>query len=258
MNGKTWTVLECSKTWVAPIKTVTLPRPELCAAHLGVNLCKAGKTYAWTNSTTVLQWLAQLPKTCTTFLVNRVSDIQQFIPREQWLLVPTIDNPADLTSRGMMENELVQSTLGWKGPWLSLDLYNWPKQHRITENPPEKKPNKVSENDMNTCCHTALTTSANEGESFFMDTCIRFWSYKFIAVITTLMTAKIFKPWNWPKQYQQSSHTGKRQVFHCERDSDSCIPKGFRSSSKWWADWKNAADWWISAHSSMQSLELFA
>ena len=82
-----------SKTRVAPVKAVSLPRLELCAAQLGTKLLSAVlemKTHlqlkftfhAWTDSTVVLQWLSQLPRTWTTFVANRVSFVQDLLPEK--------------------------------------------------------------------------------------------------------------------------------------------------------------------------------
>lgn len=65
-QGNTITRLACSKSRVAPIKDVTIPKLELCAAQLLSRLYKdalpafnfaISQTVFWSDSTLVLQWL---------------------------------------------------------------------------------------------------------------------------------------------------------------------------------------------------------
>ena len=65
-NGKVHTSLVCSKTKVAPIKHLMLPRLELCGAKILAKLLFDVKetlclplqeVFAWTDSTIVLNWL---------------------------------------------------------------------------------------------------------------------------------------------------------------------------------------------------------
>ncbi len=72
--------------------------------------------HSGTDSTIVLQWLAQLPKTWTTFVANRVSQIQATLPRSIWRHVPSLDNPADLASRSCVASHLSKSWLCWLVP----------------------------------------------------------------------------------------------------------------------------------------------
>ena len=128
-----------SKTRVAPVKTVSLPRLEVCGAQLASKLCGSLLTilrpldievtsYTWTDSTIVLQWLAQLPRTWSTFIANRVSSIQQILPRSHWRYVSSKDNPADLASRGCNVKQLIKTDLWWKGPqWLEGSPEAWPQ-----------------------------------------------------------------------------------------------------------------------------------
>ncbi|XP_055714768.1 uncharacterized protein LOC129808888 [Phlebotomus papatasi] len=127
-NQETSCRLLCSKTRVAPLKQVTLPRLELCAAVLAVKLLQSIKgaltvkimsVKAYSDSKIVLYWLAKEPQKWKTFVANRVSEIQSEIPRHLWNHVPSELNPADVASRGISPSELARHTLWWYGPDIS-------------------------------------------------------------------------------------------------------------------------------------------
>ena len=84
---------------------------------------------AWTDSSIVLAWLDGQPRELKQFVANRVSFVLQATNPNTWKHVPTRDNPADCSSRGMMPRELLDHTLWWEGPsWLHQDPVLVPDQ----------------------------------------------------------------------------------------------------------------------------------
>ena len=138
-NADVHITLVTSKTKVAPIKRLTIPRLELCGAVLLSKLLTHVKNIfdlplsdvnGWTDSTIVLSWLSGNPR---RFVGNRVSQIISRIPSERWSHVSGVDNPADCASRGLFPSELVQHHVWWSGPpWLSSPPWKWPNQPSST------------------------------------------------------------------------------------------------------------------------------
>ena len=153
-DGSTEVTLVLSKTKVAPIKRLTIPRLELCGAHLLANCLHHAKsvlsipatqTYAWTDSTIVLNWLARSPKRFKTYVGNRVSNILELVGVEHWRHVSGVENPADCASRGLFPSELLDHSLWWHGPdWLRLPSSQWPGQSQLPESSVPEEEREIS------------------------------------------------------------------------------------------------------------------
>ena len=125
-----------SKTRVAPLKPLTLPRLKLSAAVLAARLGDfivrslqhshfQIDTHLWSDSQIVLHWINSNKK-LKQFIFQRIEEITTLFPATLWHYCPTSENPADLLTRGINSQELASSSLCRLGPpWLHLET-TWP------------------------------------------------------------------------------------------------------------------------------------
>ncbi|XP_036343410.1 uncharacterized protein LOC118752630 [Rhagoletis pomonella] len=158
IDGLVSTNLIASKSRLAPIKQIRLPRLELCAAQLMTKLIVNVKEalevdqvpiFGHSDSTIVLSWLSDYPRRWKTFIANRTSYILDIIPRQNWRHISSHQNPADLATRGITAYNLINSNIWWHGPNILCTNQNW---EQVVLEPPNEM--QLEEIPM-MLCHTA-------------------------------------------------------------------------------------------------------
>ena len=131
-------------------KGLTIPRLELVAGHMAVNLAAnvrgalqgftlAKNIQCWLDSTVALHWLNGQGE-YRQFVANRVNTKIQSHPNTLWRHVPTTVNPTDIGSRG---GSVADATLWWNGPSWLTDPSQWPAEIRTQPTDESKAGRKV-------------------------------------------------------------------------------------------------------------------
>ena len=191
--------LACSKSRVAPVKQLTIPRFELCGAVLLTRLFTAAhdafklpvqRVVLWTDSEIVLLWLKKAPQALKVFEGNRVAEIQRASEAIEWRHVPGRVNPADALSRGQTPAEFLRNGSWFNGfDWLTRPEATWPEATtvHVSELPGLKKA---------TCLLNVCPTGSTDEKPFYC----KFSSYyTLINVIAYCLRARY--PYGYPTKF---------------------------------------------------------
>lgn len=182
-----------SKTRLAPLEGLSIPRLELLGILVGSKALKFVKkqlqiniedVYLWSDSSCCLQWL-KMDRVEDVFVSNRLKQIHVMEEELniQFRHVRTNYNPADLASRGIKQpSELMDSSIWWYGPpFLGWNKQDWPSSPIVykpakkedsdieiieMEVSPAKKPKKMQKSLFTV---SAIAKMAVKPEEYFID-----------------------------------------------------------------------------------------
>lgn len=130
VSGKCHVGFVFSKSKLAPAHGHTIPRLELCAAVLAVEIAEilskqlgvpSEEMKFHTDSKVVLGYIHNQIRRFFIYVGNRVDRIRRFSKPDQWTYVPTDKNPADLGTRFLAAHALKDSTWLLGTPQLRKD-----------------------------------------------------------------------------------------------------------------------------------------
>ena len=140
-TGRVHAALIMAKSRLAPIKQLSVPRLELCAAVVAVKLdiiirreleLELLQSTFWSDSKIILSYIRSESKRFQIFEGNRVSFIRENTSPEQWQFIPGSLNPADVASRGCMADALPDTW--YTGPvFLSCHKSAWPTHTCVSD-----------------------------------------------------------------------------------------------------------------------------
>ncbi|XP_062704435.1 uncharacterized protein LOC134286779 [Aedes albopictus] len=135
VNGSVDCRLLCSKSRVAPLVEMTIPRLELSAALLLARLVvkvipllevPIRRTVLYSDSQILLAWMKKSPGQLQQYVRNRIVEINQITADFSWEYIRSEDNPADVVSRGQLPLVLSSNQKWWKGYRVLLESDHLP------------------------------------------------------------------------------------------------------------------------------------
>ena len=145
LDGSFCTRIVMSRSKIAPLSKITLPRLELLSALMNVRLSNAikerlmyniSRTIHIVDSSIVLEMIRTHSVCYGEFVGTRIAEIQRLSDVNDWYWVASADNAADIgTRRHVKTLELCFGSQWQCGPeWLSLSFESWPVSQTFERN----------------------------------------------------------------------------------------------------------------------------
>ena len=182
IDGKSSVNLVMSKSRVAPLKKLSIPRLELMSCLVLSRLITSVKgmieTVArveiircWTDSISALYWVRGVNKEWKIFVENRVQEIRKLVPDDLWAHCPGKENPADIPTRKLLPSVFEQQSEWWTGPpWLMQNESSWPQKKVLDEIPKDCVSEMRKNNAETTTLHTVAKPVVNLNDVISIET----------------------------------------------------------------------------------------
>ncbi|XP_058455592.1 uncharacterized protein LOC131432955 [Malaya genurostris] len=148
IGGEVRCALVMSRSKVAPLKQLSIPRLELQGAVLGARLAQTvqqnhslriSKQFFWTDSQTVLSWIRSDQRRYKQFVGFRIGEIMSLTKLTEWCWVPTKLNVADQLTKWGKDLELLSDSSWVRGPnFLYEKEEDWPRKSMPPANTAEE------------------------------------------------------------------------------------------------------------------------
>lgn len=136
-------VLVGSKSRVAPIKYVSIPRLELQAAVLGTRILVSiensqsftiNRRFIWRDSKTVISWIRSDHKKYQQFVAHRIGEILESTNHDNWRWLPGKENVADDATKWVKTPNFNMQDRWFRGPeFLYRPEQYWPTEKETIE-----------------------------------------------------------------------------------------------------------------------------
>ncbi|VDI29695.1 Hypothetical predicted protein [Mytilus galloprovincialis] len=171
---------------------MSIPRLELMAVLIGVRSLIFVKSelnisieemYLWSDSQCVLKWIST-KKELNVFVKNRIAEIKAH-KDVKFMYVNTMENPADVATRGTTASKLKNDSLWWHGPkWLNYDTQNWKNDSFGDNSSVEKMYQSEIKREKSRCSTLLCNQIEEENRPPFGIDCREFSSYTKVIRVT--------------------------------------------------------------------------